>query len=112
MIIAYQSVIYGRLGFSPFMIGILGAVWTVLNGTCNFIGGVVVDRTGRVRLLGRSLQVSRGVSADLRTVTGYTLCTIVLTLLCVLTELYGGTDNKAGNAAAAAFTFLLIVVYV
>jgi hypothetical protein len=35
----------------------------------------------------------------------------MLIVLCTTTYLYSGTDNKAGNtAAAAAFTFLTIIV--
>jgi hypothetical protein len=34
----------------------------------------------------------------------------MLIVLCTTTYLYSGTDNKAGNTAAAVFTFLMIIV--
>jgi hypothetical protein len=34
----------------------------------------------------------------------------MLVVLCTTTYLYSGTDNKAGNTAAAVFTFLMIIV--
>jgi hypothetical protein len=45
-------------------------------------------------------------------VTGLAILTCFLIVLCTTTKLYAGTANKAGNTAAAVFTFLMIFVYV
>ncbi|KAK5058471.1 hypothetical protein LTR69_006876 [Exophiala sideris] len=95
VVLAYQAVIYESLGYSPFMAGILGSVWCVLNGTGNFLGGVIGDYVGRKRQIA----------------TGLAMLLVLLVLLCVTTKLYAGTDNKSGKTAAAVFTFLMIAVY-
>ncbi|OAL28312.1 hypothetical protein AYO22_03018 [Fonsecaea multimorphosa] len=95
VVLTYQAVIYGSLGFSPFMIGILASIWCICNGTGNFIGGTGVDYFGRVRLI----------------ICGLASCMVTLVLLCVLTKKYAGTTNRGGNIAAAVLTFLLIIFY-
>ena len=52
-LLAYQATIYESLGYTPFMAGILGSVWCVLNGTGNFLGGVIGDYVGRKRQIGK-----------------------------------------------------------
>lgn len=36
------------------MIGVMSGIWCFLNGTGNFIGGVIVDKVGRTRQLCKS----------------------------------------------------------
>jgi hypothetical protein len=50
---AYQSTIYGSLGFSPFMSEILAASWTVCNGAGNLLGGYIGDYVGRKRQISK-----------------------------------------------------------
>lgn len=50
---AYQATIYESLGYTPFMAGILGSVWCVLNGTGNLLGGILGDYVGRKRQIGK-----------------------------------------------------------
>ena len=35
------------------MVGVMSGIWCTLNGTGNFIGGLIVDKVGRVRQLGQ-----------------------------------------------------------
>jgi hypothetical protein len=51
-LLAYQSTIYQSLGYSAFMAGIFGSIWSVLNGTGNFCGGMLGDYVGRKKLVG------------------------------------------------------------
>ncbi|KAJ9637394.1 hypothetical protein H2204_004818 [Knufia peltigerae] len=95
VVLAYQATIYESLGYTPFMAGILGSVWCVLNGTGNLLGGILGDYVGRKR------QIAIGLATLI----------LLLILLCITTKLYSGTDNKAGKTAAAVFTFLMIAVY-
>lgn len=48
----YGYSIYSTLGFSPFMIGVMIGIWSVINGFGNLAGAVITDRVGRVRLMG------------------------------------------------------------
>jgi len=95
VILTYSVVIYTSLGFSPFVIGIVTGVWSVLLAVGNFLGGIVADRIGRrPHLIG-----------------GLLACCFCLCMTALLTALYAGTDNKAGNNAATFFIFLFSLSY-
>jgi MFS family permease len=111
-LIAYQSTIYQSLGYSAFMAGIFGSIWSVLNGTGNFCGGMLGDYVGRKKLVGKSPKLDRVYIVLTLTLLAVSLVILdcMLIVLCTTTYLYSGTDNKAGNTAAAVFTFLMIIV--
>jgi hypothetical protein len=95
------------------MVNVMGALWTTMNGPTNLLGGILVDIVGRRRQISMyAIQASESIAnVAIHIVIGYICCTITLIILCVLTLEYSGTGNKAGNSAAAAFTFVLILSY-
>ncbi|KAJ9608743.1 hypothetical protein H2200_006514 [Cladophialophora chaetospira] len=84
VVLAYQSVIYQSLGFSPFLSAIIGAAWASTLFWGNLLGGILGDYVGRKKQF----------------TVGLFLMLIVLICLCVTTKLYSGTDNRAGKIAA------------
>lgn len=46
---AYSAIIFGTLGFSSFMIGVMTGIWTVLLAIGNISGGWLCDHIGRKR---------------------------------------------------------------
>ncbi|KAF7186641.1 MFS glucose transporter mfs1 [Pseudocercospora fuligena] len=91
VVLAYQSPIYEGLGFSPFVASILGAVWTVMNFTGNFTGGILGDYIGRSRQL----------------VIGLAVNVLLLTALCVCVKV----ATHGAETGGAVFTLLIAFVY-
>jgi MFS family permease len=110
VVLTYQAVIFGALGYSGFVVTIFSGVWTFFNGAGNLLGGIIGDYVGRKKQMGQSICVEplyKG-DANLAAAVGLVVLDILLTVLCVTTKLYTGTDNRSGKVAAAVFTFLLI----
>ncbi|KIW45754.1 uncharacterized protein PV06_04112 [Exophiala oligosperma] len=95
VILTYSSVIYGRLGFSAFLQGILAGVWTTLLMLFNFLGGILTDKLGRVKQL----------------VLGLLGCLFCLIMEVILTAIYADQDSTSGNAAATFFIFLFVCFF-
>lgn len=49
VVLTYQAVIYGSLGFNGFLVIIFSGIWCFCNGTGNLVGGVLGDYIGRKR---------------------------------------------------------------
>ncbi|OAL34491.1 hypothetical protein AYO20_06334 [Fonsecaea nubica] len=95
VILTYSSVIYGGLGFSPFLQGILAGVWTLLLMIFNLFGGILTDKIGRVHQL----------------VYGLLGCLFCLVMSVILSALYSGSDNDSANSAATFFIFLFVCFF-
>jgi len=108
--LAYQSVIYGSLGYSNFTVSIIASVWCVFNGIGNLIGGLLGDYVGRKRQMGKLWpKFAEGFLTGGVLVCGLTVLACILIVLCVTTKLFAGTSNRSGNVTAAVFTFFLII---
>lgn len=92
------------------MAGILGSVWCVLNGTGNLIGGVIGDYVGRKKQISMNVTTKQECMTLTLKAIGLATLVVLLICLCITTDLYAGSTNKAGKTAAAVFTFLMIAV--
>lgn len=101
-------VLMGGLGFGVTLQMALGVVWTV----CAVIGCgfniLLLDRVGRVKLLGRLFSPPLPSSlADMSfPVVGGFGSAAILSVMAVLQKFYLGTDNSAGINAAVAIYFI------
>jgi hypothetical protein len=92
------------------MTGILASIFCVIGFGGNFLAGFTIEYVGRVRQIGgfaNLRKILESLKLTMQLGTGLLGCTVCLTILCVLTKKYAGTDNRSGNVAATVFTYLL-----
>jgi MFS family permease len=105
-------VLFGQLGFGTVLQLGLSIVWTVVALIGCLLNAALMDRLGRVKLLGKlPVKLRYSENADAMTVIGGFLCSFTLIIEATLQKYYIGSDNTSGINAAVAMYFLWILFY-
>jgi len=90
-----MPILFGALGFDNVLQLGLSIVWVTLGAMGASVNALIVDRVGRVKLLG---------------IGGY-LLSITMAIQCALQKVYLNSGYKPGINASVAFYFIFIIFY-
>jgi MFS family permease len=91
----YQVLLYAGLGITGSLPLMLYAVYATWAAFLNWVGSMIVDRVGRIRML----------------TIGIVGCALMVTCETAMVARYGGTDNKIGNGFGVFFLFCFVTFY-
>ncbi|EPE08408.1 general substrate transporter [Ophiostoma piceae UAMH 11346] len=91
----YQVILYNGLGLFGYLPLLLYAMYTLWAAFLNWVGSMVVDRFGRVRML----------------TIGIIGCVLMVSCEAAMVATYGGTSNKIGNGFGVFFLFAFVTFY-
>ncbi|KAI9870980.1 MAG: hypothetical protein M1830_003560, partial [Pleopsidium flavum] len=108
----YSVILYEGLGYKGSTPLLLSAAYVSCAAVGNYICSLLIDRVGRVRLLGTSLHLKKTIPRiDDALVIGLIGCLCCLCFEAALDAQYTGTTNASGLRAGVFFLFLYISFY-